>query len=331
MHPNQIIYKKIVALGVGITNKCQLNCPHCYSRPLAQLDMKPKDFWVLIKKYPNLKKINFGTGESILNPDFLKIMTICRQRRIAMALTTNGLTVKNLSDQHLRWFKDIDFSLDFPSAQQHDQWRGAPGLFAATLTGLQRCQKLGIKTSIVCCLMNNNYQYLAGFRQLLDQYHIYLRLNLYKSAWTKKFNLKYKEFWSAIKILAKNFVLVSNSEPILSVITDESSQGSPCGECSARIHPDKSITPCVYLQGQKISFKKFIKLKKFLPRVCGQCTLVTACRGGCLSRRILDQRINRPDAYCPLARHQPWPKITFKKELDKEFVHADYLCTLIVK
>ncbi len=163
-------------MGIGITNKCNLNCPHCYSRPLPKLDLDPGEFLSIINSYPNLKHVNFGTGESILNPDFLKIIAICRKQGIKMALTTNGLTIKKMEDKHLAWFQDIDFFLDFPSAKLHDNWRCIPGLFKETIEGIERCQKLNINTSIACCLMNINYKYLPGFRRILDKYNVFLRL-----------------------------------------------------------------------------------------------------------------------------------------------------------
>lgn len=322
---------QINSLGIGATNRCNLNCPHCYSRPLPKLDMACQDTEEVLEKYPNTTKINFGTGESILNPDFIKIMQLCRQRNIKMALTTNSFTIHQLSDQHLSWFKDIDISLDFPCAKKHDPWRGQPGLFQSVIKSLDRCQKLKVDTSLALCLMNNNYQLLPEFRTILDRFNICLRLNIYKAAWTDKFSLNYDQFWEAMELLSKHFKLVSNSEPILSIITRDNLHGSPCGEKSARIHPDKTVVPCVYLRGKPMTCAQFNQLKKRIPRFCQKCKYVKSCQGGCLSRRILDNKPDQPDRYCPLSNHKDIPKLSFKRAKEKNFIHAGYLCTIIVK
>ena len=321
----------ITSLGVGATNRCNLNCPHCYSRPLAKDDLYLEDIKKLLLEYPNTKKINFGTGESFLNSDFLAIAAYCKNKRIKLALTTNGTTVNQLSDEQLSWFDDIDFSLDFPSAKLHDKWRGKPGLFNKVMIGLTRCQKLDINTSIALCLMSNNYHLLPYFRPILDHFKIFLRINIYKPTPSPKFSLTYNQFWQAVELLAKNFKLVSNSEPVLATVAPTIAHGSPCGERSLRIHPDKTVSPCVYLKGKAISLNKFSRLKSFIPEFCRNCQFVSACRGGCLSRRILSGNYQLPDEFCPLYKNKPIPKIKFKTAEEKKFIHAGYLCTIIVK
>jgi len=293
--------------------------------------MTLKDLQELLKKYPNTKKVNFGTGESMLNPDFLNIMSLCKSKGIKMALTTNGSTIHQLDDEHLKWFSDIDVSLDFPIAKLHDQWRGCPDLFKKTIRAIERCSNLGINISIALCLMNNNYKYLHLFRPILDRFNIFLRINVYKAAWSKQFGLTYDQFWQSMKILADNFKLVSSSEPILSILTKNSAMGSPCGECSLRIHPDKTIAPCVYLKGYPITTDRFNKLKKQIPKFCQGCEYASSCHGGCLSRRILHSTAGDPDEFCPIYHKKEIPNIKFQRAKETELIHASYLCTIIVK
>jgi len=181
-------------------------------------------------------------------------------------------------------------------------------------------------------LMNINYKAFKKFRKILDKYKIYLRVNLYKPTDSNKYSLNYLEFWQAIKIIAKNFTLVSNSEPILSLITPPKVDtcGSPCGD-SVRLHPDLSISPCVYVDGNKISVKKFNELKKIVPDFCKNCKFLKKCRGGCMSRRIFEDRVYLPDSYCPIFQENKIPNIKFKKVEVKDFIHSNYLCTFILK
>ena len=324
------INKTITSLGIGATSLCNLNCPHCYSRKLMQKNISFQELKKIILKFPNLKKVNFGTGESILNKDFLKIIDFLSERNLAIALTTNGLSVDKLENTYLKKFNDIDVSLDFPKANLHDKWRRRSGIFGMAIRAIQKCKEAGVTVSIAMCLMNHNYRYLPGFRKLLDKYKIPLRINLYKPVYTKRYLMNYSEFWQAIKLLAKNFKLISNSEPLLTLIVNDKLHGSPCGN-SARLHPDGKITPCIYLAGKFANFQKFKKLKLQIPNECLNCPVANNCRGGCLGRRLLTFGLPRPDQYCPIINKKPVPKIKFIRATGEDFIHSSYLCTIIVK
>ncbi len=321
---------KVTSLGIGLTNRCNLNCPHCYSRVLPNADLTLSDIKVILKKFPNLKKVNFGTGESILNKNFIEILSVFKNHNVQMALTTNGLTIDQLSEEYLKWFKDIDVSIDFPNSKLHDEWRGQVGLFDMAVRGIEKCKKIGLDVSIVICLMNCNYKYLPEFKKLIDYYNLFLRVNIYKPVDSKKLLLSYEEFWRAMKILSDNFELVANSEPILSIVTKDKINGSPCGD-SLRIHPTMVASGCVYIDGRNVSVHNFKKYKKVLPEFCRKCKFVNSCRGGCLGRRYLTLGIKNPDIYCPFAKGDSVPKIKFKLAKNKEFILGSYLCTIIVK
>lgn len=320
------------SLGIGITNRCNLNCPHCYSRHLEKCDLSMEQIKGIMKSFPNLEKVNLGTGESFLCPDFKKILKLLRENNIAVALTTNGTSVKYMTDEELSMLKDIDVSLDFPNAELHDKWRGIPGTFDTALEAIERSQKLGVDTSIAMALMNHNYKYLPEFRELLDRFNISLRMNIFKPIQNNDFELSYTEFWEAMKILSENFNVVSISEPILSTVTEIEGHGSPCGG-SLRIHPNLNVTGCVYLDPEEVDVNEFNEQKGIYPEFCleSKCPYAADCMGGCFGRRILQGRATKPDKYCPFVRGEQPPKIKFKKsKSDTDFIHAGYLCTIIV-
>lgn len=305
--------------------------PHCYSRELAQRSISFSKLKKFINNFSNLKKINFGTGESILHKGFRKIIEFLHEKNFELALTSNGYSVNKLAIEDLKKFKDIDISIDFPRAILHDRWRGKAGTFNMAIQAIEKCKEASVTVSAVMCLMNLNYKYLPEFRNILDKYNIPLRINLYKPVYTKKYLMNYSEFWQAIELLAKNFKLVSNSEPILTLIVDDELCGSPCGN-SARLHPDGKISPCVYLSGKFSEFEKFKKMKLQIPKECTNCPVASKCRGGCLGRRLLTYGSPKPDQYCPILNSKKIPKIKFVRAVKKEnFIHSSYLCTIIVK
>lgn len=320
------------SIGIGLTNNCNLNCPHCYSRPMKKNNLALPQIEEIIKKYPQVRDINLGTGESILNPSFGAIVKYILTKGIHVGLTSNGKTVNEMDISILKMLKDVDISLDYANEKDHDAWRGAPGTFERALKALERCKEAGINTSIAMALMSVNYKELPKFREILNKFDCCLRINIYKPVGIENFSLSYEQFWDSIRMMADNFDLKSCSEPVLALIVpDMTTRGSPCGT-SIRIHPDGIETPCVYMDGEKIDKKQFNRMKKRVPKPCNSCGVKGKCMGGCLGRRILENRIDKPDRYCPIPLKLEVPKITFTYSQERgEFIHASYLCTIILR
>jgi len=80
-----------ISLGIGLTNRCNLSCSHCYSREDEKYDIAFED----VKKICDslgVSAVNFGTGESGLHKDFHAILDYFGTEGIKLALTTNGFT-----------------------------------------------------------------------------------------------------------------------------------------------------------------------------------------------------------------------------------------------
>ena len=320
----------ISTAGIGLTNKCNLNCAHCYSRKMGKKSIDINQAKKILKTFPNLKSANFGTGESILNQDFNKIVNLFHSKNIKLAITSNGLSVVAMKENMLKKFEDVDISLDFPNAEMHDQWRYKKGLYNEAIRAIERCKKYNINISITTVLMSNNYHLFADFKKLLDKYDIHLRINVYKSVNNSAFAPTYEQFWQAIKTMSEQFKLVSCSEPVLALVCEEKMNGSPCGN-SARIHPDGTVSSCVYVKDNR-SIERFNCDKKKLPEFCESCNIIEKCLGGCYGRRASENRKSLPDLYCPRYNNKEIPGFKFTKDKNsKELIHSSYLCTIILK
>lgn len=117
------VFRSIKTAGIGLTNKCNLNCSHCYSRKMTERNIGVKDAEKILSVFPNLESVNFGTGESILNDQFESIVNLFYKQGIKLAITSNGLSINKMSESVLTKFEDVDISIDFPSAEKHDEWR----------------------------------------------------------------------------------------------------------------------------------------------------------------------------------------------------------------
>lgn len=327
-------------IGIGLTDRCDSNCPHCYSRPVdGPRDLDYDLICRLIDAIP-IKSINFGTGESILYPRFNDVLRMLADRDIEIAVTTGGATIAEISDKELCLFHDVDFSIDFPDQTTNDKWRGE-GAFQSVMEGARRCLDLGVEASLVACLMKENSVYMGRLAELAAQMGLSLRVNVYKSVFTRKHQPTYEEFWAAIRDMAEAAYLTACSEPIVSAAIGNNKQkgGNPCGRMSFRVHPDAKIVPCVYLKESDITVEDLIAdfdtcqdriacaLNLPLPKICQDCSYLEICNGGCASRRILGNP-REPDEYCFVVKDER-PDIKPRWKESKGLVHEDYLCTMI--
>ncbi|MGE4553730.1 MAG: SPASM domain-containing protein, partial [Desulfovibrionaceae bacterium] len=70
-------------------------------------------------------------------------------------------------------------SIDAPEAAQHDEFRGVPGAFAASLAGIERLKKAGIEFQINTTVTRHNLPYFKDIFQLCQRlgasaWHIFL-------------------------------------------------------------------------------------------------------------------------------------------------------------
>jgi len=327
-------------VGIGLTDRCNATCPHCYSRPVG--DYHELDYDLLIDFFTKvpLKSVNFGTGESILYSKFTNIVETLVERGVEVAVTTNGSTILNLPDDVVRSFHDVDFSLDFADPKMNDRWRGI-GSYQIVMQGIDKCRRLGVEVSLVSCLMSVNAAHMGDLAKAAIEWDLNLRVNVYKSVTSEEYKPTYEQFWSAISDMADAAFFCACSEPIVNAAIGHknSSQGHPCGRNSFRIHSNGAIVPCVYLLSSDVMMNDLIRDHKFylqevthqldlkLTDDCKACELSEFCYGGCASRRLLRGGVG-PDEYCFYQKNDR-PKINARWRESKGLVHENYLCTMI--
>lgn len=336
------------SLGIGLTNACNYNCSHCYSRE-SQESYLSFDRLKSLCDNLDIVSINFGTGESYLHDEFLKIVEYVYEKKIKMSVTSNGYTISKLDDTHLKMFNDVDLSLDFFNTDSHDEFRGL-GASKTVFEGAERCKKLGVEASLACAMMKENYREMDQIAGVGRKIGLNLRTNIYKPVNTFKHALDYDEFWEGIRRLFGSSKIVSCSEPIVNALIGNKTLdgGSPCGKKSLRVKPDGGIVPCVYWKQPQSSIEQLIENKqtmsrgqfrdyidlvtqeqKIIPKACIDCKHLDTCQGGCAAGRFY-RNIEDPDPYCFMLG-KDIPEINYEWGESKDLVHSDYLCTIIVQ
>ncbi|MEA3265616.1 MAG: radical SAM protein [Candidatus Fermentibacteria bacterium] len=333
-----------IALGVGLTSACTFSCKHCYSGGGNNPVEMDRDTLFRFIASCDVESINLGTGESFLYPDFHGVLKQLFDMKIPVALTTAGPSIEALSDQEVEKLHDVDFSLDFPDREAHDQWR-AEGAFDMALRGIERCRSLGVTASVAMCLMKQNAPLMGDMCALCRDLGVSLRVNVYKAVKGKEFEPDYDSFWHAIQVLYDCAEAIVSSEPVVNAalrangFKEVSQGGSPCGISSLRLRPGGEIMPCVYWDHSPVTMENFLSGEMSLPsgcditipEFCDGCDWFNYCRGGCSGRRLYSGR-SEPDIYCFMKDGCAVPELAHKPLLSGDsYIHSSYLCTIIAE
>ena len=331
----------MVSLGIGLTSNCNLHCAHCYRDQERIYNLTLAD----VQKVCNsveISSIGFGTGENGLNPEYFQIIDYLHSRHIKMTLASNGYTLSITPDEKLRFFKDVEFSVDFPDQQRQDQFRGE-GNWQTVMAGIDRCRRLGIRVSILAVLMNLNYTDLGRIARLAGSFGADFRVNVYQPMYTEEFLPSFEQFWEAYKILFDQSEIISVTEPLVNTFLGLNGlSGTPCGGCSMRITPDGKLKACVYWPDSDLTIDDLVEKKEavfespqfqtahYTPEFCLNCEHVGNCGGGCTARRKLRGHLEDPDEYCPIYKGKT-VKLGGQASSVAKPLRTGSICTTIVR
>lgn len=297
------------SVGVGLTNECNLRCPHCY-RPDQVVDrLTFTDIRRVCESIP-VRSMNLGVGENGLHPEYQAILEYLWGRGIRTSITSNSLSLEVLSDDAVKRFHSVEVSLDFPTEEEHDAFRGA-GNWRGVLGALERCAGLGVPVTVTAVMMSGNYARLGALAAVAARHSANLRVNIYQPSKTDRFALTYEQFWDAFRRLAGATRLVATTEPVLAAVLGVPDFAGPgCGRSTVRVAPDGRVLPCTYwpasalgvadlaARGAGVVDAPEFRAARSLPAACADCP----CRGGCAGRRALVGALAAADPYCPFAR-----------------------------
>src|SRR3974390_1009085 len=144
-----------IALGLGLTNECNLACSFCYRDPTRADRLSLEQVKSVMERLP-VRSVNLGTGENGMHPDYKTILAYLRTRPVKLTITSNGHSVAVLDDDDLQAFHDIEFSLDYATQAEKDNKRG-PGNWELIHQQAERCVRVGVPVPIIAVMMKANY------------------------------------------------------------------------------------------------------------------------------------------------------------------------------
>src|SRR5437899_11354549 len=187
------------ALGLALTNECNLACSFCYRDPDRVERLTLDQVRAVMERLP-VRSVNLGTGENGMHPDFQRILTFLKSQPVKLTITSNGHSIAILNDADVRAFHDVEFSLDYPTRAEQDAQRCA-GNWDLVYEQAERCRRLGVPVTIVAVMMKANYSRLAEVARVAKKFEAPLRVNVYQSVRTDAFALSYEEYWDGFRLL----------------------------------------------------------------------------------------------------------------------------------
>jgi radical SAM protein with 4Fe4S-binding SPASM domain len=328
-----------IALGLGLTNECNLSCAFCYRDPTRTDRLSLDQVKSVMERLP-IRSVNLGTGENGMHPDFKAILAYLRTQSIKLTITSNGHSVAVLEDNELRAFHDIEFSLDYPTQAEQDAQRGN-GNWELIHRQAERCVRLGVPVTIVAVMMKANYLRLAEVARAAKQFDAPLRVNVYQAVRSDIYALSYGEYWEGFRRLFAETDVIAIGEPLVRAMAGLPPLRGGCGVSTVRVTPRATTQPCVYWPGSGEPLSDLISMgldildsapfdqARTLPDACQPCEFRDSCHGGCAGRRRLQGALLEPDYYCPIVRGER-PSLQIHTAAARDLPKLSSSCTTVV-
>jgi radical SAM protein with 4Fe4S-binding SPASM domain len=327
------------ALGIGLTNECNLACAFCYRDP-TRVDRLSLDLVRHVMASIPVRSVNLGTGENGMHPDFEAMLAFLRKQPVKLTMTSNGYSVAVLDEEQLAAFADIEFSLDYPTEAEQDEQRGA-GNWALLHEQAARCRRLGVPVTFIAVMMRSNYDRLHQIAEIAKAYDAPLRINVYQAVRSDSYALTYDEYWNGFATLFANTDVIAIGEPLVRAMAGLPPRRGGCGVATVRVTPRATVQPCVYWPGTGAPLEVLLQAgpeivesepfadARCVPDACRTCAYLDACRGGCAGRRKLLQMLSQPDPYCPVVRGEQ-KHLSVRMAQARDLPKLESACTTIV-
>jgi radical SAM protein with 4Fe4S-binding SPASM domain len=328
-----------IALGLGLTNECNLACAFCYRDPTRADRLSLDQVKAVMEGLP-VRSVNLGTGENGMHPDFKAILAYLRTKPLKLTITSNGHSVAVLDDNELCAFHDIEFSLDYATQAEQDTQRGH-GNWALIHQQAERCLRLHIPVTIIAVMMKSNYLRLADVARVAKQFDAPLRVNVYQAVRSDVYALSYEEYWEGFRRLFEETDVIAIGEPLVRAMAGLKPLRGGCGVSTVRVTPRATTQPCVYWPGSGEPLSDLISSggnilhstpfaqAQALPQACESCEFRESCHGGCAGRRRLQGALLQPDSYCPIIRGQR-PTLRIRMAAKRDLPKLSSSCTTVV-
>lgn len=157
------------------TRSCGLACKHCRAEAILRRDpgeLNTEEGKGLIEQTAAMGTpiLILSGGDPLNREDLEDLVAHGKSRGLRVGTipaATENLTLARVQKLKEAGLDQIAFSLDGPTAQLHDSFRGVSGAFAKTMEGISFVHKAGVPLQINTCFGAWNFQYLEDMVALV--------------------------------------------------------------------------------------------------------------------------------------------------------------------
>lgn len=160
-----------------VTRACQLKCVHC--RADAQLTPDPRELTHeeginLINQIYEMDNpmLVFSGGDCMMREDLFELADYAVKKGMRVSMTPSA--TPNVTKEKMQRAKEVGLSrwglsLDAPTAEIHDKFRGVPGSFDLTIEKIKYLNELGMPLQINTVISRYNYDHLEQMSKLVEE------------------------------------------------------------------------------------------------------------------------------------------------------------------
>lgn len=299
-----------------ITHRCNARCLHCYSNSGPDADPKkvlPLDAALsLIDQLADagVLVLAFSGGEPLMHPHWKKLVGHAVRRGLNVNVGSNGscITPGNADTLRAMGVKSVTISIDSHLPEVHDKFRRLKGLHAQAIRAVRLLTARGIRVVVGYTPTKLNWKHGGSVISLahelganavnLSEYVPAGRGGIELALAPAELHQTLQEWIAAREQYKGRLEVMWHDCRVALLVTEEEKRkyvGCGAGRLVARIMPDGTVTPCVFLPTAigtladtpfKTMWQDAQLLHQFRARSgnisgnCGKCEFLNTC-GGC--------------------------------------------------
>jgi len=287
-------------LELQITDRCNLQCRHCYIGEGFHQDLSVKQIQKVLEEFEEIQglRLLLSGGEPLLHPHFWEINDVLRNHAFRSFLLSNGTLITKEGAKRLH-VHEVQISLD-GMKEGHESLRGK-GTFEKTIMAIDYLQEANLRVSVATMIHRRN---LLEFDQLAS---------LLQSKNIEEWNVDVPCVEGRLKTNQDFWISPSETSRFLSYGYGGgfhgSTNNSTCGAHLCAIISDGTICKCGLFSQEPVgSIEEGLRTCwARIPRIplkdlnCN-CPVTEECRGGCRYRAKIQGDLSQPDLFQCYAR-----------------------------
>ena len=287
-------------LELQLTDRCNLQCRHCYLGQSGHQDLSFEQVLRILKEFEEIQglRLLLSGGEPLLHPQFWKVNDLLRNYDFRSVLLSNGTLITKKVAKRLQ-VHEVQVSLD-GMKEGHESLRGR-GTFRKALMAIDYLHEAGIQVSVATMIHKDNLKEFDSLVGLLQSKEI------------KEWNVDVPCVEGRLKENENLCPSPAEAGPLLNYGfgggMHASQESYCCGAHLCAIMANGHVAKCGLFsqdpvgsidEGLRVCWERIPRIR--LKELTCNCPVIEECRGGCRYRAKLQGDILDPDLFQCYAR-----------------------------